>query len=73
MTIKTTGLSISQIGTKRLSFVAGYLFEKKNSSPFGGFVSTILDRRQEAKRTGNDAMSYVYKRLINSAILYIEY
>lgn len=46
--------------------LSGYLFEKKNSSPFESFVSNIFERRQEAKRAGNDAMSYVYKILMNS-------
>lgn len=46
--------------------LSGYLFEQKNSGPFGSFVSAIFERRQEAKRTGNDAMSYVYKILMNS-------
>lgn len=43
----------------------GYLFEKK-VSPFEGFVSELYSRRQEAKRDGNDAMSYIYKILMNS-------
>lgn len=46
--------------------LSGYLFEKKNSSPFGSFVSSIFESRQEAKRTGNETMSYVYKILMNS-------
>ncbi|GKV53287.1 hypothetical protein SLEP1_g59819 [Rubroshorea leprosula] len=44
----------------------GYLFENKNSTPFGGFVSTLFEKRQEAKKTGNEALSYVYKILMNS-------
>lgn len=44
----------------------GYLFEKKNSSPFVDYVSNVFEKRQEAKRTGNDAMSYIYKILMNS-------
>lgn len=43
----------------------GYLFEKK-TSPFEGFVSSLFEKRQEAKKTGNEAMSYVYKTLMNS-------
>jgi hypothetical protein len=45
--------------------MSGYLFEKM-SSPFQDFVSSLFSRRQEAKKTGNDAMSYVYKILMNS-------
>lgn len=43
----------------------GYLFEKK-PSPFDSFVSSIFGRRQEAKKTGNEAMAYGYKILMNS-------
>lgn len=43
----------------------GYLFEKKES-PFKTFVSELYERRQEAKKTGNEAMAYVYKILMNS-------
>lgn len=43
----------------------GYLYEKKES-PFKGFVSELYERRQEAKKAGNEAMSYVYKILMNS-------
>ena len=50
----------------RIIPISGYMFENLNSSPFGSFVSTIFERRQEAKRRGNDAMSYVYKILMNS-------
>ena len=46
--------------------LSGYLFENKNSSPFGSFVSDIFGRRQEAKSEGNYAMSYIYKILMNS-------
>lgn len=43
----------------------GYLFEKK-PSPFDSFVSSLYGKRQEAKKTGNEAMAYVYKILMNS-------
>lgn len=46
--------------------LTGYLFEKRKNSPFESFVSDIFERRQEAKRAGNDAMSYIYKTLMNS-------
>ncbi|XP_054789337.1 DNA polymerase-like [Prosopis cineraria] len=36
------------------------------NSPFESFVNTIYDKRKDAKRTGNDAMAYVYKILMNS-------
>lgn len=45
--------------------ISGYLYEKKES-PFKDFVSTLFENRLEAKKTGNDAMSYVYKILMNS-------
>ncbi|KAL2505782.1 DNA-directed DNA polymerase [Abeliophyllum distichum] len=43
----------------------GYLFEKK-PSPFVSFVSSLFAKRQKAKADHNDAMSYVYKILMNS-------
>lgn len=49
----------------QITLLSGYSFEKMNS-PFDSFVTTIYDNRQEAKRRGNDAMSYIYKILMNS-------
>lgn len=43
----------------------GYIF-KKQESPFTNFVSSMFEKRQSAKKSGNDAMSYVYKILMNS-------
>lgn len=43
----------------------GYLFEKK-PSPFDSFVTSVFSQRQEAKKTGNEAMAYGYKILMNS-------
>ena len=54
-----------EIGYKIIP-ISGYLFEQKNSTPFMGFVTDIFEKRQEAKRAGNEAMSYVYKILFNS-------
>jgi hypothetical protein len=45
--------------------ISGYLFEKKES-PFREFVSALFESRLEAKKSGNDALSYVYKILMNS-------
>ncbi|XP_071691998.1 DNA polymerase-like [Rutidosis leptorrhynchoides] len=45
--------------------LSGYLFEKKES-PFSNFVSNLFESRLEAKKSGNDALSYVYKILMNS-------
>lgn len=45
--------------------LSGYLFEKKES-PFKEFVSAIFRSRLDAKKSGNDALSYVYKILMNS-------
>ncbi len=35
-------------------------------SPFESFVSDLFASRQEAKKSGDDAMAYVYKILMNS-------
>lgn len=43
----------------------GYLFEKK-SSPFEGFISNLYESRLEAKKAGDEAMTYIYKILMNS-------
>lgn len=43
----------------------GYLFDKK-PSPFAGFVSEIYESRLESKRKGDEALSFVYKILMNS-------
>lgn len=46
--------------------IRGYLFERKDSSPFEGFISSLYARRQMAKKEGDEAMSYIYKILMNS-------
>jgi len=43
----------------------GYLFEKK-PSPFDSFVTSLFASRQEAKLSGDEAMAYSYKILMNS-------
>lgn len=43
----------------------GYLFEKK-SSPFEGFILQLYERRLEAKKNGDEAMTFIYKILMNS-------
>lgn len=43
----------------------GYLYEKKKS-PFGEFVTSLYSSRLEAKQNKNEALSYVYKILMNS-------
>jgi hypothetical protein len=45
--------------------LSGYLFEKMES-PFVSFVSSLFDSRLKAKESGNDALGYVYKTLMNS-------
>ncbi|GJW33985.1 DNA polymerase-like protein, partial [Tanacetum coccineum] len=45
--------------------ISGYLFERKES-PFKDFVSSLFSSRLEARKEGNDALSYVYKILMNS-------
>lgn len=46
--------------------ISGYLFENKNSTPFDNYVLDLFKRRKEAKISSNDAMSYIYKLLMNS-------
>lgn len=48
--------------------LSGYLFERKES-PFREFVSTLFESRLEAKKSGNEALAYVYKILMNSLYL----
>ncbi|XP_050216023.1 DNA polymerase-like [Mercurialis annua] len=43
----------------------GYLFEKK-SCPFEGFISNLYERRLEANKDGDEAMTFIYKILMNS-------
>ena len=43
----------------------GYLFEKK-PSPFKGIIEDLYESRLDAKKKGDDAMSYIYKILMNS-------
>ncbi|XP_050217566.1 DNA polymerase-like [Mercurialis annua] len=43
----------------------GYLFEKKDS-PFDSFVTDIYNERLNAKKRGDNAMTYCYKILLNS-------
>nr|UYK51798.1 hypothetical protein [Paphiopedilum micranthum] len=45
--------------------ISGYLFERMES-PFRHFVSSLFESRLEARKSGNDAMAYVYKILMNS-------
>lgn len=45
--------------------ICGYIFEKKES-PFIGYVSSLFNNRLQAKKDGNNAMSFVYKLLIHS-------
>lgn len=45
--------------------ISGYLFEKMES-PFKNFVSSLFESRLEARKSGNEALAYVYKTLMNS-------
>lgn len=45
--------------------ISGYLFERMES-PFRDFVSSLFESRLEARKSGNEAMAYVYKILIHS-------
>lgn len=52
------------LGYKILT-LRGYLFEKKHS-PFESFVSNLYESRLEAKKTDDEAMSLIYKLIMNS-------
>lgn len=45
--------------------ICGYLFEEMES-PFKGYVNSLFESRSNAKKMGNNALSYVYKLLMNS-------
>jgi len=45
--------------------LTGYLFEKIES-PLRNFVCALYESRLDARKCGNDALSYVYKILMNS-------
>jgi len=45
--------------------ICGFLFEKY-SSPFKNFISSLFTSRQEAKKSGDETMSFIYKTLMNS-------
>ncbi|KAL2897238.1 DNA polymerase [Bienertia sinuspersici] len=55
--------------TKSLGYtvipLSGYIFEEMES-PFKSYVSTLFKSRLQAKKEGNDALSFVYKILMNS-------
>ncbi|OVA05070.1 DNA-directed DNA polymerase [Macleaya cordata] len=44
----------------------GYFFENNNTSPFDSFVEYLYESRQQAKKSGDKAMAYVYKLIMNS-------
>ena len=43
----------------------GYLFEKKES-PFKSFIEDLYSSRMEAKKAGDEPMTFIYKILMNS-------
>ena len=45
--------------------ISGYLYQKMDS-PFKNFVNSLYENRSQAKKDGNEALSYVYKILMNS-------
>lgn len=45
--------------------INGYLFEKKEGL-FKDYVNSLFESRSNAKKMGNNALSYVYKLLMNS-------
>ncbi|GJW28586.1 DNA polymerase-like protein [Tanacetum coccineum] len=49
----------------KVVLISGYLFERKES-PFKDFVRPLFLSRLKARKEGNDALSYVYKILMNS-------
>ena len=58
-------LKFAQTLGYRIVPLRGYLFEEK-SSPFDGFVSSLFAKRLEAKKAGDEAMSFTYKILMNT-------
>ena len=47
--------------------ISGYLFERKECpSPFISFVSSLFQKRLEARESSNEALAYIDKILINS-------
>ncbi|KAF6154759.1 hypothetical protein GIB67_032371 [Kingdonia uniflora] len=49
----------------KIFLLKGYTFEKK-PTPFKNFISEVYESQLKAKKSGDDAMSYGYKILINS-------
>lgn len=45
--------------------ISGYIFQKMES-PFKKYVTSLFESRLQAKKEGNDALSFVYKILIHS-------
>lgn len=43
----------------------GYQYERM-SSPFKSFILVLYDSRQEARSSGDEAMAYVFKIIMNS-------
>lgn len=50
----------------KITVLRGYTFEKR-PSPFESFVTDLYSSRQEAKKAGNEPMSYLYKLVLNAA------
>jgi DNA polymerase elongation subunit (family B) len=54
---------------KRLGYtvipIKGYLFQKRET-PFKDYVGSLFERRLQAKEDGNEAMSLLYKLVMNS-------
>ncbi|KAF6152892.1 hypothetical protein GIB67_002977 [Kingdonia uniflora] len=50
---------------RSIFLLKGYTFEKKQSL-FKNFISEVYESRLKAKKSGDDAMSYGYKILMNS-------
>lgn len=49
----------------QITVLRGYVFERKRS-PFEHFVNDLYASRIEAKSTGNEPLSYLYKLILNS-------
>ncbi|RZB65257.1 DNA polymerase [Glycine soja] len=45
--------------------ICGYLFEEMES-PFKDYINSLFESRSNAKKKGNNALSFVYKLLMNS-------
>lgn len=46
--------------------LSGYLYQNVNSTPFGTFISSLFEKRKEAKKIGAKSLDYMHKITMNS-------